>query len=77
MATKTIYGKRGDLAYCDDLPIEMIARWGRNGIKYVWLYPSQKKLDNLIKRYGVDQISTGSINEEGKWRKVNLVWLER
>lgn len=76
MTTKTIYGKKSNTALCEGLPIEMIARYGKNGIKYVWLYPSQDKLDNLIYRYGVEQICDGVINKNGKWCEVNCVWLE-
>ncbi len=36
--------------------IKVVIRWGRNGRKYVWQNPSQKKIIELVKKYGVDQI---------------------
>ncbi len=36
--------------------IKVAARWAKNGRKYIWENPSQKKLAGLIKKYGVDQI---------------------
>lgn len=74
---RTIYGKKSNEALIDGEPIKMIARYGRNGIKYVWIYPSQKKLDDLIYKYGLDQVADGVIiNSEGKREIVNCAWLE-
>ena len=36
--------------------ITVVVRWAKNGRKYIWDNPSQKKLAELIKKYGVDQI---------------------
>ena len=42
--------------------IKWIARYGKNGRKYVWENPTQEKLDELIKKYEVDQVT-----EDGVW----------
>lgn len=73
---KTIYGKKTNEALFEGIPVKMVARWGRNGIKYVWLYPSQEKLDNLIYRHGVDQVADGVINDNGKREEVECLWLQ-
>lgn len=36
--------------------INVVVRWGKNGRKYIWEKPSQKKIDKLIKQYDIDQI---------------------
>lgn len=54
------------MAYYDGLEIKWIARWGKNGRKYVWENPTQKKLDQLVKKYGVEQIA-GDWNDWGIW----------
>ena len=36
--------------------IKVVVRWGKNGRKYVWEKPTQKKIVELIKRYDYDQI---------------------
>lgn len=36
--------------------IKVVARWGRNGRKYVWQHPSYAKIEELAERYGIDQI---------------------
>ena len=72
----TIYCNSRDTAYIEGLPIEMVCRYARNGRKYVWLYPSQKKVDDLIYKYGCEQIAEGSIRDDnGKWIEVNCLWL--
>lgn len=56
----TYYGNKNNEAKLEDgTPIYMVVRWGRNGQKYVWIYPSQEKLDDLIWKYGIEQISDG------------------
>lgn len=63
-------------AMIDGLPIEMVARYDRRGRKYVWLYPSQKKVDDLIFKYGSDQVADGSIRTDtGGYKEVNCLWL--
>ena len=59
-------------AKLDGVEIGMAVRYGRNGRKYVWEYPTQEQLDKLIAKYDYDQIADGSIRGE----KVNVVWLE-
>lgn len=74
----TYYGSKNNEAKLEDgTPIYMVCRWGRNGQKYVWLYPSQEKLDELISKYGIDQVADGVINENGKRLEVDCLWLER
>ena len=68
-------GKKTNEAYLDGVLVKMIARWGWNNVEYVWLYPSQKKLDDLIKKYGIDQVADGVINDNGKQEIVVCVWL--
>lgn len=54
----------------------MVARYDRRGRKYVWLYPSQKKVDQLIHKYGSEQIADGCIRlESGGYKEVNCLWL--
>jgi len=36
--------------------IKLAVRWGKNGRKYVWENPTQKKIIELIKKYDYDQI---------------------
>ena len=36
--------------------IKTVVRWGKNGRKYVWENPTQKKIAELIKKYDIDQI---------------------
>lgn len=50
------------MATLDGIEIKWVARYGRNGRKYVWENPTQKKLDDLIDTYGIDQVA-----EEGVW----------
>lgn len=72
----TIYCNSKAPAIVEELPIEMVARFDRRGRKYVWLYPSQKKVDDLIYKYGSEQIADGTIrNDDGKWVEVNCLWL--
>ena len=73
----TYYGKKSNEAKLEDgTPIYMVARWGRNKQKYVWLFPSQEKLDELISKYGIDQVADGVINENGQRLEVDCLWLE-
>ena len=65
------------VAMLDNSPIEMIARWGKNGRKYVWINPTQKQLDDLIEKYGCEQIASGQIKQSnGDYKKCLCVWLE-
>ena len=41
--------------------IKVVIRWGRNGRKYVWENPTKKKLAEVVKKYGVDQICDGCL----------------
>ena len=36
--------------------INVVVRWGKNGRKYVWENPTQKKIADLIKKYDIEQI---------------------
>ena len=73
----TYYGNKNNEAKLEDgTPIYMVARWARNGQKYVWLYPSQEKLDELISKHGIDQVANGVINENGQRLEVDCLWLE-
>ena len=36
--------------------IKVVARWGKNGRKYIWQNPTKKKIVELIKKYDYDQI---------------------
>ena len=73
----TYYGKKSNEARLEEgTPIYMVARWGMNGQKYVWLYPSQEKLDELISKYGIDQVADGVIEENGKRLEVDCLWLQ-
>ena len=45
----------------DGIEIKTIARWGRNGKYYHWDSPSQKKLDELVKKYGIEQINNTTL----------------
>ena len=40
----------------DGTPIIVASRWGKNGRLYQWDITTQKQLDNLIKKYGIEQI---------------------
>ena len=72
----TIHCNSRDMAYVEHVPIEMACRYARNGRKYVWLYPSQKKVDELIYKYGYEHIADGTINgDDVKWHTVNCLWL--
>lgn len=72
----TIYCNSKKSANIDGLPIDMVARFDRRGRKYVWLYPSQEKVDELIYKYGSEQIANGAIKDSnGKWIEVNCLWL--
>lgn len=72
----TIYCNSREMAYVEHVPIEMVVRFDRRGRKYVWLYPSQKKVDDLIYKYGYEQIADGNIKgEDVKWHTVNCLWL--
>lgn len=74
--TKTYYGNINNNATLDGTPVLMVCRYGRNGIKYVWLYPSQKKLDDLVYRYGVEQWGDGAfIENNGTITRCDCVWL--
>ena len=49
--------KKGESKKMEELKnIKVAVRWAKNGRKYIWENPSQKKLAGLIKKYGVDQI---------------------
>ena len=74
----TYYGKKSNEAKLEDgTPILMVARWGNNGQKYVWLYPSQEKLDELISKHGIEQVCDGVIrNDDGTRTIVDCLWLE-
>jgi hypothetical protein len=41
--------------------ISVAVRWARNGRKYVWEKPSQKKIAELISKYDYDQICDGCL----------------
>ena len=41
--------------------IKVIVRWGKNGRKYVWENPSQKKIIELINKYDYEQICDGCL----------------
>ena len=41
--------------------IKVVVRWGKNGRKYVWEKPSQKKIAELINKYDYDQICGGCL----------------
>ena len=41
--------------------IKVVVRWGKNGRKYVWESPTHKKIVELIKRYGIEQICDGCL----------------
>lgn len=43
-------------AILDGCQITCIIRYGKNGKKYVWDNPTQEKLDQLVKKYGYEQI---------------------
>lgn len=50
-----IYGSTSQ-AEMDGISVSRVIRWGKNGVKYVWIYPNQKLLDELERKYKVDQI---------------------
>lgn len=41
--------------------IKVVVRWGKNGRKYIWEKPSQKKIAELISKYDYDQICDGCL----------------
>ena len=41
--------------------IKVVVRWGKNGRKYVWENPTQKKIAELIKKYGAEQMCGGCL----------------
>jgi hypothetical protein len=41
--------------------ISVAVRWARNGRKYVWEKPSQKKIAELISKYDYDQMCDGCL----------------
>ena len=43
------------------MKVEWVARWGKNGRFYEWKNPTQKQLDDLIEKYGIDQIAENGI----------------
>ena len=45
-----------DKAYIDGLEIICPVRWAKNDRFYKFDRPTQKELDKLIKKYGIDQI---------------------
>lgn len=47
--------------HIDDVEIKTIARWGKNGRFYHWDNPNQKQLDDLIAKYGIDQITNDGV----------------
>lgn len=47
------------------IEIKEVGRWARNGRYYHWCSLTQKKLDELIKKYRVDQIDSSG-----------MLWLE-
>lgn len=44
------------IAMVGDTPITKAIRWGKNGQKYVFEYITERKLNKLIKKYGIDQV---------------------
>lgn len=48
-------------AYFEGVEIKWVARWGKNGQKYVWENPTQDKLNQLIKKWGVEQVAHDGI----------------
>ena len=50
----------------EGVEIEWVSRWGKNGKFYQWHITTQKQLDDLIAKYGIEEI-----NEEDK-----SMWLE-
>lgn len=56
-------------ALLDGCKIKWVARWGKNGRKYTWFCPTQRKLDELCKKYYVDQIVNDIDNDNtyGVW----------
>lgn len=45
-----------------DTKTKWVARWAKNGRKYVWINPTEGKIRRLIDRYGIDQVT-----EDGIW----------
>lgn len=43
-------------AEMDGIRVYRVIRWGKNGVRYVWIFPDQKLLDELERKYKVDQI---------------------
>ena len=41
--------------------IKWVARYGKNGRKYVWTNLTLKKLANLLKKYGIDHCEKDGI----------------
>ena len=41
--------------------IKIAVRWGKNGRFYVWENPTSKKINELIAKYGADQICDGCL----------------
>ena len=73
---RTIYGSKNNNATYEGMPVLMVARWGLNGIKYVWLYPSQEKVDELIMRYGAQEWGDGAIKQsDGTYTRCDCLWL--
>lgn len=73
----TMYCNSKEVAQHEGVPIKMIARYAKNGRKYVWLNPSQQKLDELIHKYGVDQLANGVMWNGDKREVVECLWLEQ
>lgn len=72
----TIWCNSKEVAEFEGVPIKMISRYAKNDKKYVWLYPSQKKLNELVSKYGVDQIADGTIRKDDGTRElVECLWL--
>ena len=44
------------MATLNNIEINTIVRWGKNGKKYVWENPSQIQLNKLVAKYGCEQI---------------------
>lgn len=45
----------------DKKRIKWVARWGKNGRKYIWINPTEGKIRRLIDRYGIDQVTDDGI----------------
>lgn len=52
------------------IEVSKVIRWAKNGRKYVWNNPTQDQFNDLVKKYGIDQIDYNTESKRG------VIWLQ-